>query len=70
MALFKKDIDPMCIYCIHSSELSLDQIACVKKGIKSPTDNCRQFRYDPLRRVPPRPKKADFSGLSPEDFSL
>lgn len=70
MALFKKDIDPMCVYCAHGHDLSPDEVACVKKGIKAPTDHCRRFRYDPLRRIPPRPKKMDFSDLSPEDFSL
>lgn len=70
MALFNKKIDPMCVYCKHSREISLQQVACIKKGIKAPTDSCRRFSYDPLRRTPPRPKKADFSGLSPEDFAL
>lgn len=70
MALFKKDMDPMCVYCTHSHDLSSEEVVCIKKGVKAPTDKCRQFRYDPLRRIPPRPKKADFSGLSPEDFSL
>lgn len=70
MSLFNKDIDPMCLYCQHSHDISAQQVACVKHGLKAPTDKCRKFRYDPLRRVPPRPKKADFSGLTSEDFSL
>ena len=32
--------------------------------------SCRSFRYDPLKRVPPRPVKADFSTLKDEDFQL
>ena len=31
---------------------------------------CAHFRYDPLRRVPPRPASLDPKAHSPEDFSL
>jgi hypothetical protein len=34
------------------------------------SDHCRHFRYDPLRRVPPRPASLDPKAHSPEDFSL
>lgn len=70
MSLFKRDIDPMCIYCTHGHALSALEVACKKKGVKKGNESCRHFKYDPLRRVPPRPKKADFSGISPEDFTL
>lgn len=70
MSLFKKDIDPLCCYCKHSQPLSEETVICSKKGVQSLGSHCRKFFYDPLKRVPPRPKKADFSGLSPEDFML
>lgn len=70
MALFKQDIDPMCMYCQHGQQMSAQQVVCPKKGVKAPYDSCRKFQYDPLRRIPPRPKKADFSNLKPEDFSF
>ncbi len=70
MPLFRKKIDPMCVYCHFGTMVDEQQLICQKKGPQAPTDSCRKFRYDPLRRVPPRPKKADFSDLSPEDFSL
>ncbi|MFI3253231.1 MAG: hypothetical protein R3Y63_02655 [Eubacteriales bacterium] len=70
MSLFKKDIDPLCIYCQHGRPLSQEEVACDKKGIMEATSHCRKFSYDPLKRVPPRPRKADFSGLSPEDFLI
>ncbi len=70
MSLFKKDIDPFCVYCKHARPLEENQVICDKKGVKDANSHCRHFRYDPLRRVPPRPKKADFSGLSPEDFQI
>ena len=31
------------------------QVACVKKGIVAAENHCFRFRYDPLKRVPPRP---------------
>lgn len=68
--LFKKDIDPMCIYCAHGTALSQQQVACPKKGVQLSTNSCRRFRYDPLRRTPPRPRKADFSYINPDDFIL
>lgn len=32
--------------------------------------HCGAFRYDPLKRVPPRPAKLSASHLSDEDFKL
>ncbi len=70
MALFQKNIDPRCSYCARSRPLDTDQVVCDKKGVMSGASHCRAFRYDPLKRVPPRPAKADFSRLKDEDFQL
>ena len=70
MALFQKNIDPRCSYCARSRPLDADQVVCDKKGVMSGASHCRACRYDPLKRVPPRPAKADFSGLKDEDFQL
>ena len=70
MALFQKNIDPRCSYCARSRPLDADQVVCDKKGVMSGASPCRAFRYAPLKRVPPRPAKADFSGLKDEDFQL
>ena len=43
---------------------------CDKKGVMSAGSHCRAFKYDPLKRIPPRPVKADFTKLKDEDFSL
>jgi hypothetical protein len=43
---------------------------CVKKGIVSASGACRRFRYDPLKRVPPKPLAASFAHLKDEDFTL
>lgn len=68
--LFKKDIEPRCAYCKRGAVLDEDRVMCMKKGIVSPTGSCRKFKYDPLKRVPPKPAVADFSHLKEEDFAL
>ncbi len=70
MSLFQKNIEPRCAYCARSRPLDKDQVVCDKKGVMSGGSHCRAFRYDPLKRVPPRPAKADFSKLKDEDFHL
>ena len=70
MGLFQKNVDPRCAYCTRSRPLDGDQVVCEKKGVMSGASHCRAFRYDPLKRVPPRPAKADFSALKDEDFRL
>ena len=44
---FRKDIEPRCAYCAHGSTIS-------DREVVDSADSCRHFRYDPLRRVPPR----------------
>lgn len=68
--LFQKEIDPRCAYCAKGAPLQGGQILCSKKGVVSPTDHCHRFRYDPLKRVPPRRATLDTSRLKDEDFSL
>lgn len=68
--LFSKDIQPRCIYCQRGVRLGEDKVMCLKKGIVTATGQCRRFKYDPLKRVPPRSKILDLSRLSNEDFTL
>ncbi len=70
MSLFQKKIEPRCAYCTRSRTLSETEVVCERKGVISAGSHCRAFRYDPLKRVPPRPMKADFTGLKDEDFTL
>lgn len=70
MGIFRKDLEPMCIYCTHGKPLSPMEVACAKRGVQSSTNHCRRFRYDPLKRTPPRPVKADFSQFTADDFKL
>ena len=68
--LFQKKIDPRCTYCEHGAKLDESSVMCIKKGIVSAGNHCNRFKYDPLKRVPPRPSVPDFSRLKDEDFTL
>ncbi len=70
MSLFQKNIEPRCVYCIHGRALSENEVLCPKKGVMAAASHCRGFRYDPLKRVPPRPAQLADSGLRDEDFQL
>ncbi len=68
--LFRKHIDPHCGYCRFSAPADNGCVICRKKGIVSETEACRHFRYNPLRRTPPRPLTVDFSQYDSQDYSL
>jgi len=70
MNLFQKKIEPRCVYCAHSRPLSEEQVVCPKKGVMSCGSHCHRFKYDPLKRVPPRPTKLGRSTLGEEPFKL
>ena len=70
MKLFPTSIEPRCAYCAKGRELDQDQVVCSKKGVMSGGSSCPSFRYDPLKRVPPRPAKLSAANLSDEDFKL
>lgn len=68
--LLRKDIEPRCTYCAHGAPLADgERIACRRRGVVDGTSHCRSFRYDPLRRIPPKP--AALRGhFTDADFSL
>ena len=68
--MFSKEIEPRCAYCQRGARLGDGHVMCLKKGIVSAAGQCRRFKYDPLKRVPPKPAALDLSKLSDEDFSL
>ena len=68
--LFRRDIEPRCAYCAKGNALNDREVICVKRGIVAAEDSCRAFRYDPMKRVPPRPAKLSTSTLTDEDFKL
>ena len=70
MGLFHKDMEPRCAYCAKGATLDEDKILCSKWGVVSPGDHCGSFKYDPMKRVPPKPLAASFAHLRDEDFTL
>ena len=68
--LFRKDIEPRCGYCARGTVVNDREVACPRKGVVAVEYHCRAFRYDPLKRVPPRPVKLDTAGLREEDFQI
>ena len=69
MQLFRKKIEPRCAYC-EKGAIGADQVACRRRGVVSAGEHCASFRYDPLKRVPPRPVKLATDTLKKEDFEL
>ena len=70
MKLFRKNIEPRCAYCARGARIDDGHVACVKRGIVAVEHHCRAFKYDPLKRVPPRPAALETERLKEEDFSL
>lgn len=68
--LFRKKIEKSCSYCARSGKIDENTYLCEKKGVVSSYDQCRRFRYDPLKRIPKKAKAKDFSKIDELDFSL
>lgn len=68
--LFRKKIEPRCIYCQHGTTIDEDTVVCLKKGVMEGGGSCRSFSYDPFKRTPPPQAAPDFSKLRDEDFAL
>ena len=68
--LFRKKIERSCSYCIYGARLEEGVILCTKKGLKTDSDNCFRFRYDPCKRIPAKARAIDFSRYDKDDFSL
>ena len=70
MSLFRENIDPRCAYCRFGTPLKTpDGIGCVRHGVMDASSHCRSFKYDPFKRVPPKPAKL-FKNYSDTDFRL
>lgn len=68
--LFRRNIEPRCAYCQRGARINEEQVICVKRGIVAAEEHCAHFRYDPLKRTPPRPAQLSADALRQEDFSL
>lgn len=68
--LFRKKMERSCHHCRYGTKMDEDMMLCAKKGIVPHCGDCRKFRYDPFKRVPPKPKAMDFTKYDEDDFSL
>jgi len=68
--LFNRNIEPRCAYCAHAAPIGHGEVACLKKGVVSQSAGCRRFKYDPLKRTPPRPSAVRLGSYKSEDFSI
>ena len=66
---FRKSIPHRCEYCENGRAIDGGaEVFCRKKGLMEPDDNCRSFKYDPLKRTP---QVQDFGrDYKAEDFKL
>lgn len=58
-----KNYEKCCAHCLKGV-IPFDKsvVLCKKRGIVALDECCRSFEYDPLKRIPKRPKlKAEFS---------
>ena len=68
--LFRRDIVPRCAYCQRGNAISERVVVCRRKGVVAAEFHCTRFKYDPFKRVPPRPVKLETSRLTEEDFRI
>ena len=67
--MFRK-MEKNCAYCQFGTPLSDGTVACAKRGAVEADCKCWSFTYDPLKRIPSKPKAPDFSKFKDEDFTL
>ena len=68
--LFRKKIEKSCLYCRFGTALEDDLVLCTKRGVVAVGRKCRKFQYDPIKRIPAKPKSLDFEKYDSEDFTL
>ncbi|HPE16743.1 MAG TPA: hypothetical protein PK597_07300 [Oscillospiraceae bacterium] len=68
--LFRKGIEPRCAYCAKGKRLDEERVLCLRAGVVEAGFHCGAFRYDPLKRTPPRPAVLDTAKYRDEDFVL
>lgn len=68
--LFRKKMPRSCVYCQYGTKMDDSNYLCIKRGVVDAEKSCRKFCYDPCKRIPPKPKAADFSKYQNEDFTL
>lgn len=68
-SIINKKIKKSCDYCFFGRKSSaFDNILCKFKGPVSAENYCRNFKYDPIKRIPK--SAADIPQFTKEDFEL
>lgn len=70
MGLFQKSIEPRAPTAPTAGRRERGRSSVPRRGVMAAGSHCRSFKYDPLRRVPPRPAKLAGMELGDEDFKL
>lgn len=66
--LFRKNISANCEYCCFCFNIKKNIILCDKYGAVNFKNNCKKFKYNPLKRVPKlKHKNLEFKK---EDFNF
>lgn len=68
--LFRKKQPRSCEYCKFSTSITDEHVLCSKHGIRPPDSPCRKFRYDPVKRIPPKNNAMDLNKYTQDDFTL
>ena len=68
--LFRKKQPHSCSYCTFGTALPDGQFLCSRQGIRPLDLPCWRFRYDPIKRIPPKNSTLDTKKFSEEDFKL
>lgn len=65
----EKKYPKKCANCFYG-RMPLDGVSvlCEKKGVVDPETSCRHYKYDPLKRIPPKPMQTLI--FRAEDFDL
>ena len=67
--LFRRKIERACAYCARAVKIDEDTMACRRKGLVPADGSCHRFKYDPIKRVPERPR-ADLPVDDDADYEL
>jgi len=65
--LFRKNIEPACVYCARGSGVTDTEIVCKRRGIVAPWEKCNSFKYDPYKRDPPKPPELKKVKIEPDE---
>ena len=68
--LCRNDVEKLCLYCAHSSsELNNQTVLCIKYGAVNKSHICKKYKYNPLKRLPPKRVKLK-TNFKPGDFDI